>query len=55
MPSAPTYRGPAFVGAIIALAGIALVYWSLVGWGIISGNTPEEKRSKLIEKLKGKE
>lgn len=49
----PTYRGPAFLGAILALAGSALVYWSLVGWGIVSGNTPEARKSSIIAQIKG--
>jgi len=55
MPSIPTYRGPAFLGALLALAGIALVYWSLLGWKIVSGGTPEERVSGVIGKVKGEE
>lgn len=53
MPSIPTYQGPAFIGAILALAGSALVYWSLLGWGIIQGSTPEKRKANLIGKVKG--
>jgi hypothetical protein len=49
----PTYRGPAFVGAVLALAGAALVYWSLIGWGVVSGDTPEERKTGIIDAIKG--
>ena len=48
----PTYRGPAFIGAIVALSGFALIYWSLVGWGIVSGSTPAERSKSLLNKIK---
>lgn len=41
------------MGALLALSGAALVYWSLLGWGFISGTTPNERKSNLIRKVKG--
>lgn len=51
-PRIPSYHGPASIGAVTMLAGLALIYWSLTGFGIISGATPEERYRKVTEGIK---
>lgn len=47
MNSVPRYNGPASIAFLTLLAGLALMYWALVGFGVISGNTPTERYQKL--------
>lgn len=49
----PRYGGPASIAALVMLAGAALVYWSLSGFGIVSGTTPQERYSTTVQKIKG--
>lgn len=51
-PSVPQYHGPASIAALTMLAGAALIYWSLSGFGIIKGSTPEERKASLIGSIK---
>jgi hypothetical protein len=48
----PTYHGPASIGALTMLAGLALVYWALTGFGIVKGATPQERYKATVERIK---
>jgi len=52
MPRVPTYHGPASIGALTMLAGLALVYWALTGFGIVKGTTPQERYKATVERIK---
>lgn len=51
-PSVPKYGGPASIAALTMLAGLALMYWSLVGFGVISGSNPQERYANLRGSIK---
>lgn len=46
-------KAPASLGALLLFGGIVLMYWSLTGLGVISGNTPAERVANTREKLRG--
>lgn len=45
-------KAPASVGAVVMLGGIALVYWALIGLGVIEGGTAKQNVTGLRDKLK---
>ena len=49
--SVPSFHGPASISAIIMIAGLALMYWSATGLGIISGSNVQERTTSIKEKL----
>ncbi len=48
----PRYGGPASIAALTMLAGAALVYWALTGFGLITGATPSERATALREQIR---
>lgn len=51
----PTYHGPASIGALTMLAGLALIYWALTGFGIITGATTSERYTSTVKRIKERE
>lgn len=49
----PTLRAPASIGALLMLGGLALIYWSLTGLGVISGADPTERAKNVRKRLTG--
>lgn len=52
MQRVPTFHGPASIAFLVMLAGLALIYWSLTGFGVISGKTPQERYESTVESIK---
>lgn len=46
-------QSPLTIGLLITFAGVALMYWALVGSGIITGSTPQERYANTVAKIKG--
>lgn len=51
----PTLKAPASVGAVVMLGGIALIYWALIGLGVIAdGSSAKQNVTGLRDKLKAR-
>lgn len=45
-------KAPASIGALVLFGGLALVYWALLGLGVIAGGTAKESVTGLRDKLR---
>jgi hypothetical protein len=52
MNRVPTFHGPASIAFLVMLAGLALIYWSLSGFGVITGKTPQERYESTVKSIR---